>query len=72
MKNVEKNVVLNEVKKIAKEFNRKEQLIEIMLYKSKKEGYNTYESLQNIEEYFKKVTCPKVVQQYKKIQKNIG
>lgn len=72
MKNVEKNVVLNEVKKIAKEFNRKEKLIEIMFYKSKKEGYNTYESLQNIEEYFKKVTCPKVVQQYKKIQKNIG
>ena len=72
MKNVEKNAVLYEVKKIAKEFNRKEQLIEIMLYKSKKEGYNTYESLQNIEEYFKKVTCPKVVQQYKKIQKNIG
>ena len=66
-----KDVVLDEVKKIAKDFNRKEALIETMFYKSKEEGYNTYESLQNIEEYLKRVTCPKLVQQYKKIQKNI-
>ena len=47
-----KDVVLNEVKKLSKEYNKKEELIEVMLYESKKEGYNTYESLQNIEEYF--------------------
>ena len=69
MKNVEKNVVLNEVKKIAKEFNRKEQLIEIMLYKSKKEGYNTYESLQNIEEYLNKLLVQNLSNNIKKYRK---
>ena len=69
MKDVEKNVVLDEVKKIAKEFNRKEKLIEIMLYNSKKEGYNTNESLQNIEEFFKKLLVQNLSNNMKKYGK---
>ena len=65
-----KNEILNEVKKIAKEFNRKELLIEAMLYSSMKEGYNAYESLQNIKIYFKKLLVQNLsnsINKYRKI-----
>lgn len=49
---MEKEVVLDEVKKIAKEFNRKEKIIEIMLYKAIEEGYNKKEGLEKIKCFY--------------------
>lgn len=54
MINVEKDVILDEViKELRNEYNKKEQVIRIMLEKCKRLGYNIKESKEIIVTFFK-------------------
>ena len=62
-----KDVVLNEVKGIARKLNKKESVVKIMFYILMQEGFNEKESVELIQEFYKDTTCPKLVQQNRKI-----